>query len=215
MPRLHVQENFHCVFKSALHSRKVLRSAVAKLTYSTEYLNDLATAIGRAVIEWNRVEYGLIDLGTRLGGCLCPDTVSEWRVLYIAFVNMDLRARVATVKAYASICGIPGDYYSRVERIMNNIEGPLQIERNRFFHDHWDMDPGSGPSRTTFKSRVTRPQSRTIKLEMIGSKEYSSLEEVNDFSERLKLVYLDVSALGSEACLSPQYQAALKTKRTN
>ena len=147
---------------------------------------------------------------------MCPDTVSsEWQVLYIAFVNMDLRARIATIKAYASLCDMPKDYYSRAERIMNNIEGPLQIERNRLFHDHWDMDPGIAISRTTFKSRVTRPQSRTIKLEITGSKEYSSLEEVNDFSERLKLVYLDVSALESEACLSPQYQAALKTRRTN
>jgi hypothetical protein len=109
---------------------------------------------------------------------------------------------------------MPKDYYTRVERTMNDIDGPLQIERNRFLHDHWDMGFNNSPSRTTFKSRVTRPQSRTIKLEMTGSKEYSSLEEVNNFSERLKLAYLDVDRLTGEASLSSQYQAALKMQRT-
>lgn len=211
-PRLHPQEVLHCGFKFPRHGAP---SDGLALTYSTEYLDDLATAIGRAVIEWNRLEYGTLGLGTRLAGCINAGTVGDpHQVIYIAFVNMDLRSRVSTVLAYASICDISNNYFSRVEKLMNKIINELQIERNRFLHDFWDMDPGGPPSRVHFSSRVTRPQSHTLELKVLRVTEYTSIADVNEFSNRLKLAYLELSALEGEASLSPQYQAASKMLRT-
>jgi len=178
------------------------------MTYAPEYLAPLSEAVGRVIIEWNRIEHVIAELAHRLAGCISAPLIGpSGDVLRLALMNMDLRARISTTKAYAFQCQIYDGFYAELEKILNRVDNELRAERNKFVHSLWYCDFGQ-PSRVAIGTRIVKPQAGMLELVTSTSRDYSSIDEAAIFGAELAEAYNQIAAIEGKVSLSEAYKNA-------
>jgi hypothetical protein len=177
------------------------------MTYSPEYLEPLSAAIGRVVVEWNRIEYGVLELAHRLAGCVSHTAIGDSAdLLHIALLNMDLRSRILTAKAYGAMCNFDDNLYKDMDRLLDKIEKNLAPQRNKFVHSLSFCDYGQ-PQMVTAKVLVDESgPDKAPRLNRMPSKAYRSIEDAAEFGKRLTAIYDELSVLEGRASLTKLYK---------
>jgi len=165
---------------------------------SHEPLEQVAAAIGRSCYWWSSIEIELQELCSNLARFIDRSFEREevWEVIAISLSHMDIRQRIAVAKALAAN-GVDPDLYDSLERLLNRIDNELRAERNRYIHDQWTVLDETIIRRRQ-GAKVIRPQSRTLEVRHSYDRAYASIDEVNDFAERLATALSEVLALNQE-----------------
>ena len=163
----------------------------------------IEAAIGQTCYWWSTLEHLVHDICLHLASCLSVDFEKSvtHAPLHIALTNMDIRARIATAKAFASQAPTANaTFYNRVEKLLNCLDNDLRSERNRYVHDLWMVgDDNRTVERFWQKTVVSRPQARKLELQIGTTKPFESVEEVEAFVGRLEQMYHDLVAIDNEA----------------
>ncbi|WP_305097397.1 hypothetical protein [Croceibacterium aestuarii] len=152
-------------------------------------LEDLHRAIGRVVYEWAHLEDGVDALVFDLAAILTRAFYDE-RGAGLAYMlltsNLDLRANIATAKALALQAAedLP-DLFVELDPVLNNIEGELRNERNRFVHDRWII-LNEKIVRVKAGSKISRERgSGQHRLDIGTIKEFAQLSEVESVADHI------------------------------
>lgn len=164
----------------------------------SDTLDQVATEIGRSSYWWSNIEHTLQGICVNLARFADEDLESEavWGVLSTVLSHMDVRQRIAVAKVLAAQ-GVDPDLYGQIERLLNTIDNDLRSERNRFVHDHWQMND-EAILRRRYGARVTRPQSRTLTIAQSTDRSYEDVAEVAQFTGRVASVYGQLVSLDRE-----------------
>lgn len=146
----------------------------------------LAEAIGEVCLEWQYLESIVADMALHLAAYhdLAYDTESVRHPLLVALLNMKVRERILTVKALSHDVQ-PRDYFDRLSRLLSVIDGDLSIERNRFVHDQWSIEP-HGITRFKEGPKVVRPQAKMREVVLGTETVFADFAEVRAFAVKLR-----------------------------
>jgi hypothetical protein len=164
----------------------------------SDTLDQVATEIGRSSYWWGNIEYTLQSLCVNLARFNGEELNSEpvWGVLSTVLSHMDVRQRIAVAKVLAAQ-GVDPDLYGQIERLLNTIDNDLRNERNRFVHDHWQIED-EVIVRRKHGARVIRPQSRTLAIQQSTDRSYGDVAQIAEFTGRVATTFNQLVALERE-----------------
>ena len=180
------------------------------MTYTVEQLQPLSAAVGRVIIEWNRVEWAIVYLGHALATCINPAPRAEAiDPVHVALLTMDLRARIKTTRAYASQCFISDTFFDELTELLNRVNNKHRPLRNHYVHSVWFCD--DGPTvRAKVGMVVSKDDDGSYELKQWEATEYESTGAVGAFGAELADVYTEIMRLENKVTTSALYKAALE-----
>jgi hypothetical protein len=161
------------------------------MSVAPKNMDRVAMALGQGNMHWNSIEFMLHGLCVNLARFHDRnfDNPDVAHVIDIAVFAMDARQRIVVAKALAAD-GLDPDLYAEVDKLLNHIDNQLRPERNRYVHDIW-QEHDNKIVRSTWKPKVTRPQSRQLEVTYSTETHYNTAEDVEGFTTRMQ------EALGS------------------
>ena len=171
------------------------------MTYDAKYLDELSTAVGRVVIEWNRVELYMLGIVLRLAYRLNPLAFADdpHQVIYMAAINMEVKQKIATARAYAVLCHLPKDTEAELFRLLDLVGGRLRERRNLYVHASWHCDDGQ-PTLVQSGTQVVRPQARTREVRLERLTPFATIDEAAEFGRELTEVCHQLSRVDGLLC---------------
>lgn len=153
----------------------------------TSRYEELAQIIGEICLEWAYIETIVHDTALHLASYRdrAYENDAVRHPFHIALSHMKLRERIMVTKALAHDVS-PADYFDRLSKVLSLIDNDLTLERNRYVHDMWEIEPdrvvrfAPGP-------KVVRPQSHKRELVMGTEAIFADLSEVRAFVTRLEV----------------------------
>lgn len=178
------------------------------MTYAPQYIAPLSEAIGRVIVEWNRIEHVVAELAHRLAGCLNVGAISDPHdVVRIALMNMELKSRLATVRAYALAGAVDDVFYKEIDQVLKTVD-QMREQRNRYVHSLWFCDDGQ-PVRVKIRSTIKASKSGGSVHSLYEQESYISIRDLAKFGAELAQKYVELSAIEGRVSLSQAYQSNL------
>ena len=158
-------------------------------TTTNETYDKIANAIGRVSLTWAWIETQLTllisELSTRIDQRFADDSLRK--LLEIVVTNTDLREKITVAKVLAHLCHSPLVSYELLEPLLNEIDGDLRTERNRFIHDMWSPDGDSIIRMQEGARLIKQPGSGVLEFAWRKSRPYKDASEIEAFVNQLFL----------------------------